>query len=698
MTVLVVDNYDSFTYNLCDLIAQVFQTAPVVVSNDVPWSTVAGRHFDAAVISPGPGHPARAGDFGISRFVISEMNVPTLGVCLGHQGICHLGGGRIISAPLPMHGRLSRIYHDRSPLFRHIPNPFTAVRYHSFVCADPLPAHLARLAWTEDDLVMAIADRSKPVWGVQFHPESVSTACGRQLIENFRDLSASQRTPSAVSPLSPGPRRSVSGRSEGLIVRRSPLHIEPDALFEALFGSASYAFWLDSSSLSATDARFSFMGGFSDNEAEFVRYFVGERRIETCRKGETESTNGDLFEYLKTRLSDAPTDSGDLPFDFTAGFIGYFGYELRALGGCPGPHVSGHPDSYLLDVDRFVAIDHEDRSSYMVCRARPEEAAEWFLSLEERLTGKGRSGSADTDGPAVPETSLEPVVSRERYLECIRQCLAALADGESYEICLSNRLRSQTSVDPLQFYLRLRRQNPAPYSAFLRFPGLQIACSSPERFLKISPDGSVESRPIKGTVRRGSTRAEDELLRSRLAEDEKSRAENLMIVDLLRNDLSRVCEVGSVSVPRMMAVETLPTLHQLVSSVTGKLRSDQTAVDCLRAAFPGGSMTGAPKRRTMAIIDALEEEARGVYSGSIGFLSRNGAADLNIVIRTAVFGESVVTVGVGGAIIALSDPAEEWEEILLKAEAVVGTFALCARQRPLRLSLPEIPDCAEPIR
>jgi para-aminobenzoate synthetase len=284
----------------------------------------------------------------------------------------------------------------------------------------------------------------------------------------------------------------------------------------------------------------------------------------------------------------------------------------------------------------------------------PIEAPDW-----ERLSGER----------ADPPVQFHLSRSHRQYLDDIARCKQELIDGETYEICLTNKVTADARPEPLPLYRTLRRVNPAPFSAFLRVGDDAVLSSSPERFLSIGRDRWAETKPIKGTCRRGETPAEDIRLAEELRSDEKTRAENLMIADLLRNDLGVVCEVGTVHVPYLMHVETYETVHQLVSTVRGLLREDVEPPDCIRACFPGGSMTGAPKKRTMEIIDRIEGEARGVYSGAIGYFGLSGGVDLNIVIRTIVIEGDHATLGVGGAIVMQSDAEDEYQEIVLKGRA-----------------------------
>ncbi|MEU5280642.1 chorismate-binding protein [Streptomyces asoensis] len=715
MKTLLIDNHDSYTYNLFQLIAEVNGEEPVVVLNDAPADAVPDlAAFDNVVVSPGPGHPSKPRDFGISAAVLAGSPVPVLGVCLGHQGIAQGEGGRVVPAPEPRHGHLSAVRHDGRDLFHGLPQHFTAVRYHSLAVREPLPAALEATAWAEDGVLMGLRHRERPLWGVQFHPESVLTEYGHRMLVNFRNLTAERaRKPrsknTAVTPAAaaipdpavivPRPRR-AEGPAHRLHTRRLAGAIDTEAAFTRLYADSPRAFWLDSSRVERGLSRFSFLGDDSGPLAEFVRYDVGSGRCEIERAGRPpRKVRASVFDYLKRRLANRRVDATGLPFDFTGGYVGYFGYETKADCGSPNRHRATTPDACWLFADRLIAVDHEKGFTYAVCLAEdtPQataEATDWLESTLGRIASlptepeRPRPAQAVADGPGGTvrgenpagvgagaegdaSTGVEPWLVRDRatYLADIEACKRELAAGTSYEICLTDAAALPAPDDAYGFYRVLRRVDPAPYAAFLRFGDLDVAGSSPERFLRITRDGVAEAKPIKGTAPRGAGQAEDARLRDALAADAKTRAENLMIVDLLRNDLGKVCRTGTVRVSRLMATETYATVHQLVSTVEGRLREGTDAVDCVRACFPGGSMTGAPKQRTLEIIDGLETEARGVYAGALGYLGCSGGADLNIVIRTAVLADGVLRTGAGGAIVLDSDPVAEYDEMLLKTAA-----------------------------
>ena len=696
MKILLLDNYDSFTWNLYHLAVAVFGPDVVVLRNDDDPRLAIEGGFDAAIVSPGPGRPEREEDFGTSRVVLETLGLPTLGVCLGHQGICAFSGGRIVHAPEPVHGRALEVFHDGSALFADIPSPFRAVRYHSLTCATPLPDTLVQTAWSADGLVMGLAHRTRAQWGVQFHPESICSEHGRTLMENFARLArdaaitrrpsaptargASRAAPVADHVVAPAtapagePAAAAMAPPRRILSRRIPQAWPDEDIFLQLFADLPYAFWLDSSLADARSARFSFLGGFSADEVGAVRCRLADGGVDVLREGRARREAADLFAWLDAALVRSGVDDDTLPFDFVGGFVGYLGYELKSLCGGDAAHRSTLPDACLIEVDRFVAIDHAEQVVWLVYSGNdPAAGGAWLDRTEMRLAAEPPADRRNAATSSAGEV-FTPVRGRADYLADIERCLGAIRDGESYEICLTTQFIAQTGVQPLDYYLRLRQVNPAPYSAFLRLPELAIACSSPERFLQADRHGAIESRPIKGTVRRGLGAREDFALRDVLEGDEKTRAENLMIVDLLRNDLGRVCEPGSVEVPSLMHVESYATVHQLVSTIRGRLRPDCSVVDAVRAAFPPGSMTGAPKKRTMEIIDRLEGRARGIYSGTLGYFSANGSVDLAVVIRTAVFAGGEVAIGAGGAIVAQSSPEREWEEVLLKASRPIQTF------------------------
>jgi para-aminobenzoate synthetase len=691
MRTLIIDNYDSYTFNLYQMIAEINGELPLVIRNDeLNWDEVKEIAFDNIIISPGPGRPERSEDFGVCRQIIENVDVPLLGVCLGHQGLGYLHGGKVIHAPEVRHGRLSKIYHKDSELFQGIPSQFSVVRYHSLLVADELPECLEKIAWTQEGLVMGLRHRHLPFWGVQFHPESICTEYGQKLIENFRDITLEFTEKSSRSAVkqywtgygSVAPAIDDSNQEESqqfeLYTRKLDICPNTEQIFVQLFEDAPNAFWLDSSRVELGLSRFSFMGDGSGVNSLLVRYHTRTQELIITQSDRVTHRSESIFEYLKREIDLRSCQADGLPFDFNCGFVGYFGYELKAESGSSLVHSSPLPDAIFLLADRMIAIDHQEQCLYLlqlIKKGQTEQVETWFDTIQQQL---------ETLAPLatlVPQRNSQPVKFRlsrtyQNYIQDIHQCLNEIHEGETYQVCLTNQLHTDAIPDPLTFYRTLRKINPAPYSAFLRFGEIAIACSSPERFLRIDSQGWVETKPIKGTLHRGETPEADFVLREQLRNSEKDRAENLMIVDLLRNDLGRVCEVGSVHVPKLMDVETYATLHQLVTTVRGRLRSNLQAVDCVRASFPGGSMTGAPKIRTMQIIDRLEQEARGVYSGAIGFLGLNGSADLNIVIRTAVLTPHQTSIGIGGGIIGLSDPEMEFQETLLKAKALIDALVL----------------------
>jgi para-aminobenzoate synthetase len=274
MRVILVDNYDSFTYNLYQLIGEVCGHPPTVVRNDTPWADLRFDEFDAAVISPGPGRPDRDRDFGVSARVILDSGLPVLGVCLGHQGLCQLFGGKVGSAPEPMHGRISSVRHKGVDLFAGIPSPFDVVRYHSLAVTS-LPDDVEELAWTDDGVVMGVRHRHLPLWGVQFHPDSISSTYGHELLANFFALAA-ERSASALAPA-----RTAEPELPRYDLHVQHLDVHPEALtaYTSLFAGGDQGFWLDSSSVVDGLSRFSVMGNGDGPLAEHVTYCVADGEV-----------------------------------------------------------------------------------------------------------------------------------------------------------------------------------------------------------------------------------------------------------------------------------------------------------------------------------------------------------------------------------------------------------------------------------
>ena len=448
--------------------------------------------------------------------------------------------------------------------------------------------------------------------------------------------------------------------------RELPGAVDGARVFTALFGASAWAFWLDSS-LVEGPARYSLLGDSGGPHGDVVRTRVADR------------VAGSVFDVLERRLAARAVDVPDgLPPELACGYVGYLGYELEASDGARASHRAALPDATWMAATRFVAIDHREGRTWVCELAAAGDPAPWLDHAVARVRDLGPPTGASS--PPAPHPSgrllsgrrgVDPapwlVRPRDRYLADVETCLDRLRAGESYEICLTNTVELPYAGEPFETYLRLRRLNPAPYAAYLRLGDAHVLSASPERFLTVDAGRYAESRPIKGTAPRDDDPGIDALWRKELMTSPKTQAENLMIVDLLRNDLGRVCEPGTISVPAFLEVESYATVHQLVSTVRGRLRDGVSALEAARCCFPPGSMTGTPKLRAMEILDGLETRARGVYSGALGHVGLAGTADLSVVIRTAVVRAGQLSVGAGGAIVLDSDPVEEYDEMLLKA-------------------------------
>lgn len=739
--IVVVDNRDSYTYNLVQLLLELSDHEvrvvdagdPAAIGDCLGW--ISAGLVSGLVISPGPGHPANLIDFEGSARVLDaalapRSNLPVFGVCLGHQGIALSLGGEVVAAPEAKHGWRSPLRHDGVGLFAGIPQGTLVTRYHSLAVREPLPAGLRVTARSEDGVVQGLEVEGRPVWGVQFHPESIASEHGRQLVANFvaavdaadavghgpadhahrdspdrdgvdatADGGASAR--SEVSELFVASRLVRGPRADGRAAAESAATI----VYRDVLRRASASVWVDVPDENGRQARWSILAddapisdGQSTSEPARVLRLLGDGSFEAAQR---------TLEQMR------PVGAEGLAF--RGGLLGYFGYELglRMLGLEPttggDDNAETLPDAWWLDPRRAVLVDRATGAVTVIATASTlalaEAAAELFaaevdaaLDNEDGVRASRAARSADSaraldsarasgrvDSGDLPDAGGTLVrgtwrTSREQYAADIARCREYLLAGDSYELCLTNEFRPDTDADPdaLDLFLELRASDPAPYAALLEFDGGAVVSASPERFLRGTTGGDYETKPIKGTAARASDPLVDAAAARDLANDPKVFAENLMIVDLLRNDLGRVCTPGSVHVPSLMAVESYATVHQLVTTVRGSAPG-VPPLDVVRALFPGGSMTGAPKLRSVELLRDIERRDRGVYAGALGVLGADGSTELSIVIRTAVRDARGWSIGAGGAIVLASDPEAETLEVELKASALRRAFARAAR-------------------
>ncbi|MBM3236995.1 aminodeoxychorismate synthase component I [Candidatus Poribacteria bacterium] len=497
----------------------------------------------------------------------------------------------------------------------------------------------------------------------------------------------------------------------------------------ARFEADSYSFFLDSGMNYEKLGRYSFMSSepflIFRSKGKRAEFISPPNKGRGDFSGRVEQVEGDPFELLRPileRFSCPITPNSPL---FPGGAVGYFAYDLgRFIEDLPDTTFDDIqiPDCYFAFYDTVVVIDHILNKTYLCSCGFPEsgkkaeqrakERLQWLQrkisdnykpkienkgheSLREKKMardkrantppaplgkGDGKEGKGQMFSPPVtllssdvslPKKNIIPNFTKDAYIKAIKRAKQYIAAGDIYQVNLSQRFTADLNIHPYDLYTRLRTRNPAPFAAYLSFDDVAIVSSSPERFLQFFADTRmVYTRPIKGTRPRGATPKEDAKLADELVNSEKDRAELIMIVDLERNDLGRVCEIGSVHVPELIVLEKYPTVYHLVSTVAGKLPKNKDRIDLLKATFPGGSITGTPKIRSMEIINELEPTNRSVYTGAIGYLSFTGNMDLNIVIRTFIIHNGKAYFQVGGGIVADSDPEAEYQETLDKARAL----------------------------
>ena len=492
-----------------------------------------------------------------------------------------------------------------------------------------------------------------------------------------------------------------------------PVHLfercEPRAPFWALYENLATdcsGFLLDSGLCTPSAGRYSFMGTrpvavFQARRAdplsppfatriEVVRYVSASGEVFEDQPP-SEQLSGDALQALRALLAEYAVsfqEQAEKLFPLLGGAIGFFGYEAGSWNG-PGGSVkiasdSEIPDVYFALYDQLLCYDHTTEQTYIsavgrgATKTRAHQAATRLIEtarekVEHTPATRKRGQTVEKTASVTSVRPVEPLrcFDADGYCNAVQQIRQHIEAGDIYQACMTQRFQNSLGVcDPWRLYGRLRETNPAPFACYLDTPTFSIVSASPERYLAVNRRGEAESRPIKGTRPRGDTAEKDAALRKELSESSKDRAENVMIVDLVRNDFGRVCRFGSIEVADLMQIEAYATVFQMVSTVRGQLTSEHDALDLVRATFPGGSMTGAPKIEAMKILDRLEPVRRGIYAGGIGYLDYAGSMDLNMAIRSFIIENQTATYHGGGGIVADSVPEAEYQESLDKVVAL----------------------------
>ncbi|SHJ97829.1 aminodeoxychorismate synthase component I [Paramaledivibacter caminithermalis] len=440
----------------------------------------------------------------------------------------------------------------------------------------------------------------------------------------------------------------------------------------SLFKDFSYSFFLDSGMDHEKLGKYSFIG-FDP----FIVFKSKNQDINIIENGEVKNVKGNPLLKLKELLLKYDMEYKS-EFPFVGGAVGYLSYDLcHQVEKLPRTAVDdvNIPDCFLGFYDGIIIIDHRRNKVFVASIGIKDEARKVISSMIKTIkAGEDKKININIDHKENKKV-FKSNFTKKDYVKAIEKVKSYIEAGDIYQANLTQRFECQLDISPYELYGKLRTINPAPFASFIDFGEGYIVSSSPERFIKIN-DRIIETRPIKGTRPRGNSPQEDRKNREDLMSSEKDKAELLMIVDLERNDLGRISETGTVKVTELFHLEEYPTVYHLVSTVIGKMKDECDVIDVIKATFPGGSITGAPKVRAMEIIDELEPTQRNIYTGSIGYIGFNGEVDLNIVIRTIVCKGDKAYFQVGGGIVWDSDPEMEYEETLHKAKALMKALRL----------------------
>nr|POF17769.1 putative aminodeoxychorismate synthase [Quercus suber] len=730
INLLFIDAYDSFTNNIIALLHERLSASVTtikinderfVLNDDGFYKFLQG--FDAVVAGPGPGHPANSEDIGLIGklwHLPSPLIVPVLGVCLGFQSLGLAYGAKVERLHEPRHGMITCVKHCNNDIFETT-GDLVATQYHSlhvrignkiddFWTPAPACKELVPLAWDFDDvrngpILMAVRHLEKPFWGVQFHPESVCTNVEAQhMIERWakavqtwnalklvREKPLSRALKSRTIPRTSEVTDSASGvTAESISVESIAVELNasmtPASIVEALCCDCE-PLLLESGTLNGNPVnpetgRYSIIG-LQDRSSLEISYSTANHHLCISQSGEVFMTKkapiDEVFNVLEDFMKARRATNGPKAIPFWGGLIGYLSYEagLETIEVAPSNAHVARPDVFFIFVERSIVVDHRSGLAYI--QTLREDDSKWIAAVREKLAMLPSSLTI----PKLP-TSLQPstVISQPSKTEYCRQvelCQSYLRAGSSYELCLTDESTVKNSATPWDIYLQLRRNNPAPFGAYLRLRCIDVIGSSPERFLSWDREGACQFRPIKGTVKKTP-----EMTRQKAEEvlsSPKEKAENLMIVDLIRHDLHGVPGIHNLQTPTLMSVEEYPSVFQLVSVISGNLPTCHSRFSALSRSLPPGSMTGAPKKRSCELLQQLERgRARGLYSGVLGYFDVGGGGDFSVVIRTAFKWtnkeeeQDVWRVGAGGAVTILSESEAEWEEMCAKRERLMNVL------------------------